>query len=112
MNAHSDRRQDTACIIVSIDRERSFWKNHYTELPCRQAGLGFDACWPLLACAYDIYLRHPNVGRDVGAVMYANAPEVVAQALESTLAGRIFSRVMDRIHRATTRLEYPHVVQA
>jgi hypothetical protein len=112
MNTQSGRRQDAACIIVSIDRERSFWQNHYTELPCGQARLGFDACWPLLARAYDIYLHHPNVGRDVGAVMYANSPEVVGQALESNMAMRIFSRVMDRIHRATTRLEYPHVVQA
>lgn len=112
MNVQPDRRADAACIIVSIDRERAFWKSHYSELPGHQAALGFDACWPLLARAYHIYLHHPHVGRDVGAVMYANSPEVVAQALESTVAGRIFGRVMDRIHRATLRLEYPPAVQA
>lgn len=109
MDIRSERRQDAACIIVSIDRERSFWKKHYTDLPWHRAGLAFDACWPLLACAYDVYLRHPNVGRDVGARMYAEAPEVVARAIESSLAGRIFSRVMDRIARATTRLDYAHI---
>lgn len=112
MNIQAERREDAACIIVSIDRERDFWKSHYSELPCHLARLGFDACWPLLVRAYDIYLHHPNVGRDVGAVLYANSPEVVAQSLESTIAGRIFGRVMDRIHRATIRLDYPHTAQA
>ncbi|SEM09294.1 hypothetical protein SAMN05428989_3027 [Pseudoxanthomonas sp. GM95] len=112
MNARIDRREDAACIIVNIDRERAFWKTHYSELPCGQMLQGFEACWPLLVRAYDIYLHHPNVGREVGAVMYANSPEVTALSLESTMAGRIFSRVMDRIHRATTRLEYPHVLRA
>lgn len=112
MKIQTERREDAACIIVSIDRERAFWKSHYRELPCHQAADGFDACWPLLVRAYHIYLHHPHAGRDVGAVMYANSPEIVAQSLESTIAGRIFGRVMDRIHQATTRLEYPHAVQA
>jgi|GEM_PF-2793642 len=111
MHARTQRREDAACIIVNIDRERSFWKRHYSDLPCRLAGLGFDACWPLLVRAYDIYLHDPHVERDVGAVMYANSPEVLGQSLESDLAGRIFGRVMDRIHRATTRLEYSHTVR-
>lgn len=112
MHIKPQRRDDAACIIVSIDRERDFWKCHYGQLPCAQAGLGFDACWPLLASAYHLYLHHPHAGRDVGAVMYANSPEVIARSLESSAARRIFDLVMDRIHRAAIRVEYPHPVQA
>jgi hypothetical protein len=112
MSQKVHRRDDAACIIVNIDQERTFWKSHYGDLPCTQAGDGFEACWPLLVRAYHLYLHHPHVGRDVGAVMYANAPEILALGLDSTMAGRIFSRVMDRIHRATVRLEYPNTVRA
>jgi hypothetical protein len=112
MSQKVHRRDDAACIIVNIDQERSFWKSHYGDLPCTQAGDGFEACWPLLVRAYHLYLHHPHVGRDVGAVMFANAPEILALGLDSTMAGRIFSRVMDRIHRATVRLEYPNTVRA
>jgi len=112
MSQQAHRRNDAACIIVNIDQERTFWKSHYRELPCIHAGLGFEACWPLLVRAYHIYLHHPHVERDVGAVMYCNSPEILAQGLESTMAGRIFGRVMDRIHRATVRLEYSHALRA
>ncbi|TAA09881.1 MULTISPECIES: hypothetical protein [Pseudoxanthomonas] len=107
MASEPGRRDDAACIIVNIDRERDFWKRHYSELPCRQAGLGFEACWPLLIRAYHVYLHHPNAGREVGAVLFANSPEAIDHGLEPSLAGRIFARVMDRIQRATTRLQYP-----
>ncbi|WCE02599.1 hypothetical protein [Pseudoxanthomonas sp. JBR18] len=112
MNRQTDRREDAACIIVNIGRERAFWKGHYMALPGCGPGIEFEAFWPLLVRAYDIYLHHPHAGREVGAVLYANSPEVIEQQLEMSMAGRIFGRVMDRIQQATTRLQYAGAMHA
>jgi hypothetical protein len=99
-------RDNAHCIIVSIDRERAYWKDHYAALPRAHESRGFESYWPLLEQAYLVYLRHPDTSRDQGGELYAESKEARAWRLDRPQAKSLFSRVMDRIHRATTRLEF------
>lgn len=104
--ATATRRENACCIIVSIDRERAYWKERYTTLPRAHESSSFESYWPLLERAYDVYLRHPNVDREVGGLLYANSNEALKFGLDPAQAQTLFARVLDRVRRATTRLEY------
>ncbi|MET0288808.1 MAG: hypothetical protein ABW178_04210 [Pseudoxanthomonas sp.] len=106
MSLSNHGRENAHCIIVSIDRERAYWKDHYAALPRAQESRGFESYWPLLEQAYLVYLRHPGTSRAQGGQLYAASKEALAWRLDPPQAQSLFARVMDRIHRATTRLEF------
>jgi len=84
-------------VVVDIEREREYWRQHYQALPRARAMRSFARYWQVLCSAYDVYLNHPRADADEGLRLFLQREGVVASPLTGPEACEVFARVWGRI---------------
>ncbi|SEM09261.1 hypothetical protein SAMN05428989_3026 [Pseudoxanthomonas sp. GM95] len=84
-------------ILIDIDREREYWRQHYERMPRASQHRSFELYWPALSSAYDVYLNHPHTDEDTGSALYANSQAVRSRGMTLDEARTIYAEVWQRI---------------
>ncbi|WP_170296511.1 hypothetical protein [Pseudoxanthomonas taiwanensis] len=84
-------------VVVDIERERDYWRQHYQDLPRARAMRSFARYWQVLSAAYDVFLNHPRADAEEGLHLFLQREGVRASPLTETEARDVFGRVWSRI---------------